>query len=91
LCVIHIVLHRVFHNSNRFHANNPIKCSSFQALRLFPSTLLRSGVVFCFGRFYCKNFFLKISSYIKSPSPSNRHNGMGGGGGTRYMLEAETD
>ena len=26
LCVIHIVLHRVFHNSDRFHANNPIKC-----------------------------------------------------------------
>jgi hypothetical protein len=25
LCVIHIVLHRVFHNSDRFHANNPIK------------------------------------------------------------------
>jgi hypothetical protein len=26
LCVIHIVLHRVFHNSDRFYVNNPIKC-----------------------------------------------------------------
>ena len=25
--------------------------------------------MFCFGRFYCKIFFLKISSYIKSPPP----------------------
>jgi hypothetical protein len=26
VCVIHIVLHRVFRNSDRFHKNNPIKC-----------------------------------------------------------------
>ena len=26
LCVIHIVLRRVFHNSDIIHANNPIKC-----------------------------------------------------------------
>jgi hypothetical protein len=77
LCVIHIVLHRVFHKSVKFHANNPIKSWTFQALRLFPSTLLRRGVVFCFGMFYCNFFFLKISSYIKSPPPPpptpNRH------------------
>jgi hypothetical protein len=59
--------------------------------------------VFRFERFYCKFFFLKISSDIKSPPP-NRHKNHpfrkaksvdklcvgGGGGGTRYMLEAES-
>ena len=58
--------------------------------------------MFRFGRLYCKFFFLKISSDIKSPPPPNRHKNhpfrkaksvdklWGGGGGTRYMLEAES-